>query len=76
MDRLAVAEIGVEIEIGLAIVAEGGKTPGNTGQPLDLLIGRLAVDRLAGDRVGVGKARRPDLKTGPISLLFAFKTLE
>ena len=45
-------------------------------QPLDLLIGRLAVDGLACDRVRVGEACRPDLEIGPILLVFAFQTFE
>ncbi|MGY4600625.1 hypothetical protein ACVWXL_008371 [Bradyrhizobium sp. GM22.5] len=76
MERFPVAEIGVEIEIGFAVVAEGSEIPGHAGQPLDLLIGRLAVDGFARDRVRVGEARRPDLEIGPITLVFAFQTLE
>ncbi|MCP1747651.1 hypothetical protein ABIF65_009611 [Bradyrhizobium japonicum] len=76
MKRFAVAEIGVEIEVGFAVMAERGKIPGDSGQPLDLLIGRLAVDRLARDSIRVGEAGRPDLEIGPIPLVLAFQTLE
>ncbi|MGY3471368.1 hypothetical protein ACVW0I_008239 [Bradyrhizobium sp. LM6.11] len=76
MKRFAVAEIGVEIEIGLAVMTEGSEIPGDAGQPLDLLIGRLAVNGLACDPVRVGEAWRPDLEIGPIPLVFAFQTLE
>ena len=76
MQRLAVDEIAVEIEVGLAIMAQRDEVPGHAGQPLDLLIGCLAVDRLARDGVCFGEACGPDLEIGPVSLIFAFQTLE
>ncbi len=47
--------------------------PGHVGQPLDLLIGRLAVDGLARHRVRIREASRPDLEIGPIPLVLAFR---
>lgn len=76
MQRLAVAEISVEIEIGLAVVAERSEVPGDARQPLDLLIGCLAVEGLAGHRIRISEAPGPDLQIGPIPLVFGFQTLE
>ena len=75
LQRLAVAEIGVEIEIGFTIMAQRDEVPGHAGQPLDLLIGRLAVDGLACRRVGLAKACGPDLEIGPVRLIPALQTL-
>jgi hypothetical protein len=41
-ERLAVSQVGVEIEIGFAIVAQTHKPPWHSGLALDLLVSRFA----------------------------------
>lgn len=56
-------------------MAERDEVPGHPGQPLDLLIGRLAVDGFACRCVGFAKACGPDLEIGPVSLIPALQSL-
>src|SRR4029077_7326864 len=43
-ERLAVSQVGVEIEIGFAIVTQTHKPPWHPGLTLDLLVSRFAVN--------------------------------
>jgi hypothetical protein len=68
-ERLAVSQVGVEIEIGFAIVAQTHKPPWHSGLALDLLASRFAVKQPVGLIAGFLKSIRSDFQVGPVVLV-------
>ena len=71
-ERLAVSQVGVEIEIGFAIVAQTHKPPWHSGLALDLLVSRFAVKQPVGLIAGFLKSIRSDFQAGPVVLICVF----